>query len=133
MAIRLRLLLLLPLAMLAVVLFPFGWLTLHWPAFATFMGVLFTGWLSHAIGHTILFVGLGLALLVALPGLRRRPWLYAGLILIAALGQEGFQLLYKGRGVNLNDLNDLVIDMVAAAIAWGVVGWGRMKDEGWMK
>lgn len=117
-------LLLLPLAMmLAVVLFPFGWLTLQWPAFAGFMGALFTGWLSHAIGHTVLFVGLGLALLLAFPGLRRRPWLYAGLMLLAALGQEGFQLLYKGRGVNLNDLNDLIIDMVAAAIAWGVVRW----------
>jgi hypothetical protein len=107
-------------ALLAVALFPFGWLTEVWPAFDQLMGFLFASEAAHAVGHSVIFALVGSALLVAFPALRRRPGLYLLVILAIGIGQEAFQLLYKGRPVALNDVTDLGTDLVAAGVVWAL-------------
>ena len=60
------------LVLLALILFPFGWLGELWPAFGRELDQLFStdGW--HAIGHATLFSLLGLAALVVLPQLTHK-------------------------------------------------------------
>ncbi|NTU81266.1 MAG: hypothetical protein HGA45_18110 [Chloroflexales bacterium] len=101
---------------LALTLFPFGWLTKLSSQANAIADVLFPTEAAHAVGHTLIFIALGAALLAAFPALRRRPPVYMAIILSVALGQEGFQLLYKGRGVVLNDLTDIGTDLVAAGL-----------------
>lgn len=103
-------------ALLALALFPVGWLAQLSSLANRLGGVLFPNEAAHAVGHSLLFMAIGLALLVAFPPLRRRPLSYLGIILAVAIGQESFQLLYKGRGVVLNDLTDIGTDLVAAGL-----------------
>jgi hypothetical protein len=110
-----------PLAgLLALALFPFGWLAEVWPLFDSFTELLFASEAAHAVGHSLIFALIGLALLLSFPALRRRPWLYLLVILAVGLGQEGFQLLYKARPVVLNDVTDLATDLVAAGVVWAL-------------
>src|SRR5213593_2418364 len=85
------------LVLLALTLFPFGWLGELWPAFGRGIDQLFPtdGW--HAVGHASLFCLLGLVALTVLPQLRARPLRYLGALLLVGIGQEFFQMLYKGR------------------------------------
>lgn len=108
------------LALLAIALFPFGWLTELSSAADLIGDTLFPNEAAHAVGHALIFGAIGAALLIAFPPLRRRPWLYLGLILIVAVGQEGIQLIYKERGVVVNDLTDIGTDLVAAALVWAL-------------
>lgn len=103
-------------ALLALTLFPLGWLAEISPPFERLAGALFASEAAHAVGHSLLFAAVGAALLAAFPGLRRRPIVYLALILALAIGQEAFQLLYKQRGVALNDLTDIGTDLVAAGL-----------------
>jgi len=64
------------LVVLALILFPLGWLAEVWRPFGAVVAVLFASVWAHAVGHASLFCLLGLAALAALPGLRRRPWRY---------------------------------------------------------
>lgn len=119
-------------ALLAVVvslaLFPFGWLTGLSPLAQAVGAALFSTEAAHAVGHSLIFMAIGVMLLLAFPSLRRRPGRYVALILAVALGQEGFQLLYKGRGVALNDLTDVGIDLVAAGLVLAL-WYSRLNDE----
>jgi hypothetical protein len=122
---------LMPLLMLlALILFPFGWLGEQWPAFGRGLDQVFStdGW--HAIGHAALFGLLGLAALIVLPCLRTRPMRYLGMLLLAGVGQEFFQLLYKGRLLLFDDGRDLLADLIGIVIAFAVVrSWQRMFSE----
>jgi hypothetical protein len=100
------------LALVAIALFPFGWLAELWPAFDTFAGALFPTVVAHAIGHSIIFFLVGVALLMAFPQLRNRPWLYIGLLVMLALGQETFQLAYKQRPIEFDEFRDFVTDLI---------------------
>jgi hypothetical protein len=114
------------LALLVVALVPYGWVARFVPMFGVFVDGAFSSDAAHAIGHSLIFAVIGAALLRVFPGLLRRPWLYHGLILLVGIGQEGFQLLYKGRGVVRNDLTDLGIDLVAAATVFALARlWSR--------
>lgn len=105
---------------LALILFPFGWLGEIWRPFGRLVDALFpTAW-EHAIGHASLFCLLGLLALVAIPALRRRPWRYLGLLLLAGVGQEAFQLLYKGRLLLFDDMRDLATDVAGLLLAFGL-------------
>src|SRR5689334_3359637 len=99
------------LAVLALILFPFGWLGEVWPAFGQVLGVVFATARQHAVGHSILFVLLGLAGLLVWPALQRRPGRYLGLALLAASGQESLQLLYKQRPLVYDDYRDVAVDL----------------------
>ncbi len=72
------------------------------------------------IGHASLFCMLGLLLLAAIPALRRRPWLYLGLVLLAGLGQEAFQMLYKGRLQSFDSARDIATDLLGGLVALGL-------------
>jgi hypothetical protein len=109
------------LALLALVLFPFGWLGQEWPAFGQVIDLIFATAREHAVGHAALFAILGAALLLVFPALRRRPALYLAVIMIAALGQEAFQLAYKQRPLVYDDARDLVTDLIGALLALALV------------
>jgi hypothetical protein len=115
-------------AALALVLFPFGWLGEVWRPFGRVLDELFpTAW-EHAIGHASLFCLLGLLALAVIPVLRRRPWRYLGLLLLAGVGQEAFQLLYKGRLLLFDDMRDLATDLIGLLVALAIVwAWGRLR------
>jgi hypothetical protein len=114
-------------AALALVLFPLGWLAEVWRPFGRVVDSLFPTVLEHAIGHASLFCLLGLLALVAIPALRRRSWRYLGLLMLAGVGQEAFQLLYKGRLLQFDDLRDLATDLLGLLAAFAIVWvWGRL-------
>jgi hypothetical protein len=119
---------------LALVLFPFGWLGEIWRPFGQVIDSLFSTASAHAIGHSSLFCLLGLLVLAIFPALLRRPWRYLGLLLLAGVGQEAFQLLYKGRLLLFDDLRDLATDLFGLLLAFAIVWvWmqlrGREPDE----
>lgn len=115
-------------ALLAFALFPFGWLTQLWATADLVGDTLFPNEVAHAVGHAAIFMAIGATLLLVFPGLRRRPLPYFGLVLFIALTQEGIQLIYKQRGVVLNDITDIGTDLVAAALVFAL-WYIKTKDE----
>jgi hypothetical protein len=114
------------LALLALTLFPFGWLGESWPEFGRWLDLMFPTDAWHAIGHAGLFCLLGLAALAVLPRLRAQPWGYVGVLLQFGLGQEFFQMLYKGRLLLFDDSRDLLTDLVGMIVAFVAVRlWWR--------
>jgi len=114
------------LALLALTLFPFGWLGTLWPAFGRGLDGLFSTDWRHAIGHSALFCLLGQVALAGLPRLRELPWRYLGLVLLAGVGQEFFQMLYKGRLLLFDNSRDLLTDLAGALVAFAIV-WARRR------
>lgn len=114
------------LVLLGLILFPFGWLGDQIPALGLFLGWLFATAREHAIGHALLFLSLGLAMLIAFPALAKRPWHYHSLMLLIAVFQECFQLLYKARPLVFDDARDVVTDIIGAMLAFTLMrGWRR--------
>jgi glycopeptide antibiotics resistance protein len=107
--------------LLGMILFPFGWLAEIWPLANRILGSMFPDVNAHAIGHTSLFLLLGVTLLVIFPYLLRHPGSYALLLLVVGIGQEVFQLAYKQRPLVFDDFRDLATDMIGGLIALGVV------------
>jgi hypothetical protein len=118
------------LVLLALALFPFGWLGQLWPAFGRGIDQVFStdGW--HAVGHAGLFCLLGLATLAVLPHLHARPVRYLGLLLLVGVGQELFQMLYKGRLLLVDDGRDLLTDLAGIVVAFALVwGWRLLQRQ----
>jgi VanZ family protein len=110
------------------VLFPYGVLADNFSIFRR----LFYGTLGsekmHWIGHFSIFFCLGLLLLFIFPRLRTLPLWYGLIILVSAIGQEFFQLLYKQRRVVFDDFKDIAIDLAGAVVAFGLVWfWQKLK------
>jgi hypothetical protein len=101
-------------ALIAAFLVPYGWLAQQSPVLDRLFNQAFHTLAAHIVGHAMIFAIVGLAALRALPGLRGRPASYAALILAVALGQEGFQMLYKGLYL-YDTLGDIMVDLLAAA------------------
>jgi hypothetical protein len=116
-------------ALIAAFLVPYGWVAQQSPVLDLLFNQVFHSLAAHVVGHALIFAIIGLAALRAAPGLRDRPAAYAALILCAALGQEGFQLLYKGQLYVGDTLRDILIDLIAAAGAWAVAGWQKQKEH----
>ncbi len=108
-------------ALLALILFPFEWLGRLWPAFGHALDDAFATETEHAIGHATLFAIFGLLALTLFPALRQRSWRYFGLLLLAGLGQEGFQLLFKWRPLAYDDVRDLLVDLIGLTLAFVLV------------
>ena len=109
--------------LLALVVFthiPYGWLAELWPWADQIATFLFATETAHAVGHALIFACVGAAMLAVFSALRRQPWRYLALILVVAVAQEGFQLMYKARGVVLNDLTDIGTDLVAAGVVFAL-------------
>jgi hypothetical protein len=118
------------LMLLALILFPFGWLGEQWPAFGHGLDYVFSTDDRHAVGHAALFCLLGMAVLGLQPRLRTRPWRYLGMLLLVGVGQELFQMLYKRRLLLYDDGRDLLTDLAGIVIAFAVVWcWRRLSSE----
>jgi hypothetical protein len=112
-------------------LFPWGWLADQSWRFDQLLLALFPGTLGHIAGHTFIFLLLGGSLLIALPWIRR-PLPYAIVVGCFAFAQEVLQLAYKRRRVLADDLLDLCVDLVAAAlafVAWQLVTYWRKRVQ----
>jgi hypothetical protein len=107
-------------ALMVLVLLPYGWIAEHLVWLDAIVELLFATEAAHALGHAVAFTAVGSALLWIFPGLLDRPWRYLGLALLVALGQEGLQLITKGRGVVLNDITDIGTDLVAAGLVLAI-------------
>lgn len=118
-----------PLALLALILFPFGWLGRLWPAFGRGLDTVFATDARHAVGHSSLFCLLGIAVLAAWPALRERPWRYLGLLFLAGIGQEFFQMLYKGRLLLFDDSRDLLTDLAGLLAAFVIVRYWENRSR----
>lgn len=117
------------LALVALTLVPYGWLAQELPWLQPLVYGTFDTEEARAVGHTLIFLVIGAALLRLFPALAGRPGLYLGLILLIGVGQEAFQLLYKGRGLAVNDFTDLGIDLVAASLALALARAARRKTR----
>ncbi len=115
---------------LAVVLFPFDWLSEAWPAFGAVFDRVFVTARDHAIGHTTLFFLLGMLALLSLTRLRLHPVIYTGLLVPIALGQEALQSIFKQEAPRLGDGRDLLFDLLGWSLALGVVWlWHEARDK----
>lgn len=118
------------LVLLVLILFPFGWLGEQWPAFGSGLDQVFSTDGRHAIGHAALFGLLGLAALIMLPRLRTKPLRYLSMLLLVGVGQEFFQLLYKGRLPLFDDGRDLLTDLAGMIVAFAMIwSWRRIVSE----
>jgi hypothetical protein len=116
------------LGLLLLTLFPFGWLGEVWPALGRGIDGVFSTAGRHAVGHATLFFLLGLLALIVFPRLNGRPWRYMGLLLLAGVGQEFFQMLYKGRLMMFDNSRDLLTDLAGLAAAYALVWvWRRLR------
>ncbi len=125
----------LPLAavlLIALVLFPYGWLAARWPLFERVTDFVFRTELAHVIGHLILFAGAGTVVLRTFPRLQTRPRRYLALILALGLAQEILQLVsFKERPFGSNELLDIAVDLLGAGMAfyWMTRDWRLETDE----
>ncbi len=100
---------------IATALFPFGWLATVWPGFDAVANFIFGTELAHIIGHFAVFVLLGGGVLLIFPRLRRRFWLYFGLMLLLGFMQEFLQIAsFKHYIPAWDELLDLTVDMLGA-------------------
>lgn len=108
--------------LVAMALFPYGWLAANWPTFDRFTGFIFASETAHIAGHVGLFMLLGTAVLVIFPRLQRRPVFYVSIILSLGVVQEILQLVsFKHRPVAGNDIFDLAVDLLAAGVIFIVL------------
>lgn len=105
---------------IAIVVFPYGWVGVNFRPFGRWMDRNFASEFSHHVAHAVLYAIFSAFLLIAFPSLLRRPPLFALAIVAIASAQEGFQLWYKSRLVASNDGIDLLVDLAAAAVVYVV-------------
>ena len=113
------------LALLAILWFPFDWLSTVWPAFGVPFREVFHNAHDHFVGHTIFFFLVGFLVLAVIPALRRKPqWYFPGLVLVA-LVQETIQALFRGELPTFTDFNAFKGDALGGICAfalWLLVG-----------
>lgn len=108
----------LPIAIaLLLILFPFDWLSEAWPVFGDLFEQVFRTARDHAIGHATLFFIASLLILQALPFLRTRVVLYGVCMVLAAIGEEALQALFKLHLPNFGDGRDIFFDLVGIVLA----------------
>jgi hypothetical protein len=114
------------LVLLAILWFPFDWLSTVWPAFGIPFRMVFRNSHDHFIGHTVFFFIVGFLALADLPRLRRAPhWYLLGLV-VAALMQETIQAVFRGQVPTFTDTNAFTGDAlggIGAFLVWGVIQW----------
>ena len=105
------------LVFIATALFPFGWLATVWPGFRMVTDFIFGSEMAHIIGHFAIFMMMGGGVLAVFPSLRRHFWLYMGLMLMLAFGQEFLQIAsFKHIIPAFDELLDITVDMLGAAV-----------------
>src|SRR5579883_2114956 len=116
----------------SVILFPFDWLSEAWPAFGDLFEQVFRTARDHAIGHATLFFIASLLILQAVPFLRKRLVLYSVCMVLAAIGEEALQALFKLHMPTIGDGRDIFFDLVGIILAF-LVGllWRRLISMRW--
>ena len=113
------------LALLAILWFPFDWLSTVWPAFGVPFREVFRNAHDHFIGHSVFFFLVGFLVLAAIPALCRKPqWYFPGLALVA-LVQETIQAFFRGELPTFTDFNAFKGDALGGICAfalWLLVG-----------
>jgi uncharacterized BrkB/YihY/UPF0761 family membrane protein len=113
------------LALLAILWFPFDWLSTVWPAFGVPFRQVFRNAHDHFVGHSIFFFLVGFLVLAAVPSLRRKPqWYFPGLVL-AALVQETIQAFFRSQLPTFTDGNafkGVALDGICAFGLWLLIG-----------
>lgn len=105
------------------ILFPFGWLTGYSDTYRLVFDTVFAPQWVHIVMHTFLYLVLTYLLARLMLGARvsslgpRHAVLLLALVLVVALLQEGFQLLYLGRWPGADEFMDIGVDLTG-----GVVG-----------
>jgi hypothetical protein len=105
------------LVLLAILWFPFDWLSEVWPAFGIPFRQVFHNARDHFVGHTIFFFIVGMLLLGVVPLLRKLRWYIPGLVL-AALVQETIQAIFRGQLPTFTDFNAFRGDALGGISAW---------------
>lgn len=87
----------------------------------------------HVVAHAVLYAGL--ALLLAFSLRLPRNWLSAlflfFVVITLGLGQEGLQLVAKGRSFGKAEVFDLGVDMLGGLLGWWL--WGKINMLHWIR
>lgn len=106
------------LVLLAILWFPFDWLSTVWPAFGVPFRQVFRNAHDHFVGHTVFFFVVGSLILSIMPAWRRKPqWYFPGLV-GAALMQETIQALLRGQMPAYTDVNAFKGDALGGTSAF---------------
>ncbi len=104
------------------ILMPMAWLLRTSPVAYRIFNTLFSPVWMHILMHSLLFAVLGALLMQRLSGtLARRVGLTLALVLVAAILQEGFQLLSRQSVLHLDNLFDIGIDMLGGLLGLSAV------------
>lgn len=120
------------LALVGFILFPVEWLADMWPPLDDVMLFFFPTAESHWKGHFLIFFLLGLTTLKMFPNLRFRPYLYLDLLLVAGIGEEAFQAVWRQNPIWVDTCGDLLTDLVGALLALGIMRlwyWNRNRRK----
>ena len=99
------------------ILMPVAWLLRPSPVAYRIFNTLFSPAWMHILMHTLLFAVLGALLMQSLSGtLARRVGLTLTLMLVAAILQEGFQLLSRQSVLHPDNLFDITVDMLGGLL-----------------
>ena len=99
------------------ILMPVAWLVRPSPVAYRVFNTLFSPVWMHILMHSLLFAVLGALLMQRLSGtLARRAGLTLALVLVAALLQEGFQLLSRQSVLHPDNLFDITVDMLGGLL-----------------
>lgn len=99
------------------ILMPVAWLVRPSPVAYRIFNTLFSPVWMHILMHALLFAVLGALLMQRLSGtLTRRVGLTLALVLVAAILQEGFQLLSRQSVLHPDNLFDITVDMLGGLL-----------------
>ena len=99
------------------ILMPVAWLLRPSPVAYRIFNTLFSPAWMHILMHSLLFAVLGALLMQSLSGtLARRVGLTLALVLVAAILQEGFQLLSRQSVLHPDNLFDISVDMLGGLL-----------------
>ena len=99
------------------ILMPVAWLVRPSPVAYRIFNTLFSPVWMHILMHSLLFAVLGALLMQRLSGtLARRVGLTLALALVAAILQEGFQLLSRQSVLHPDNLFDISVDMLGGLL-----------------
>jgi hypothetical protein len=112
------------LLLLAILWFPFDWLSTVWPTYGDLFRQVFRNSHDHFVGHTIFFLIVGFLILAYLSALRYKlHWYLVGLVL-TALMQETIQALFAGSVPTFTDFNAFKGDAlggISAFVLWRII------------
>ena len=104
------------------ILMPVAWLLRTSPVAYRIFNTQFSPVWMHILMHSLLFAVLGALLMQRLSGtLARRVGLTLALVLVAAILQEGFQLLSRQSVLHPDNLFDIGVDMLGGLLGLSVV------------